>query len=162
MKTFLVVTIIFLSSFAIAGLVSGHGLGEETPMGSQMMFRMMEMMHGNLDKNETTDCAGLTDRELVEKGEEMMEQMMGKEAHERTEKTMTPEAHDNMRAMMGMWATGCVGDETMNTLMEKQGIVRPYGEDAKVQNQSGLIMVILGVIIGAVGGWAGNQLLRKR
>lgn len=149
-----------------AGFVYAHGPAEETPMGSQTMLRMMELMHGNIDKNRTVNCAGLSDAELIKRGEEMMEQMMGKETHEKIEEEMEKislKAHDDMHTMMGMWATGCVGDEAVNTMMGRYGISERLTElERKTQNQVGWPMVVLGVVLGAVGGWAGNQLLRKR
>lgn len=127
-----------------------------------MMSRMMNMMHDNIDANKALNCDDLSDDEMMEHGEVMMEEMMGREAHESAEAAMTQDAHDNTHTMMGMWATGCVGDETMNTLMDRYGISRGMTEKPQAQAQAGWTVVGLGVIIGVVGGWMGSQMFGKK
>lgn len=101
----------------------------------------MGILNGNLDKNRAVNCAGLNDAELIERGKEMMEQMMGREIHEKideeTEK-ISMKAHDDIHTMMGMRATGCVGDETVNTMMSRYGISQRLAElERKTQGQAG-------------------------
>lgn len=165
MRFILVIIISFGLLVIGATIVFAHGTGE-AESGSPMMFQMMEMMHGNLDKNRMIDCEMQSDAELIERGEEIMEQMMGHEAHEKVEEEMEKsgqEVHDNMHIMMGMWATGCIGDEAMNTLAERHGISQRLEElERKIQNQASWPMVVLGITVGAVGGLVVNQLLRKK
>ena len=121
------------------------------------MFRMMELMHGNLDGNRMVACDAVSDAVLLEKGEETMEEMVGGETHGRMEAVMTEEAHDNMHIMMGIWATGCVGEETLNTMMERGGAADRLEElEREVQNQTIWPAAILGAVVGVVGGWVGR------
>lgn len=141
-----------LSFFSIAlahGDEAAGAMGGMTAGGtsSAMVTQMQGMMHGDLDKNKTVDCKTISDADMMKHGEGMMQEMMGtKEAHEKAEEAMTKEGHDNMHTMMGMWATGCVGDEAAGTLMGR------YGAAPAAQNRSGSTGIVLGVIIGALIG----------
>jgi putative membrane protein len=54
-----------------------------------------------------TDCNQLNETELKEIGEELMEQMMGHEAHEAMEEAMGPGLSELMDLRMGSMYTGC-------------------------------------------------------
>lgn len=151
-------TIFFLG----ANVALAHG-GSGAAMGSPGMSRMMELMHGTLDEHKTLDCAALSDEEAIEAGEEMMESMMGLETHERVEAAMTEEAHDNTHTMMGMWATGCIGDEATNALMERKGVTQRLADlEREVKSRVDWSAVAISAAIGAVAGWLGHQFLRRR
>jgi len=155
-----VIYIVVLTVFSLSGwLVFAHGTETGTD-GSSGMMRMMDMMHESIDNNHDFNCESVSDMEMMEEGEEMMEEMMGHEDHEKMEEAMNEEDHDSMHTMMGMWASGCIGDETMNTMMERYSVPR-YLENG-YQNQTNWSSMLLGIILGLIGGWAGSQLLRKK
>ncbi len=144
--------------FAVLGVVSfavfaradaGHGDGDPHGSGSPIMARMMDMMHSNLNKTQAVDCNAVTDADLMERGEEFMEQMMGgdKEAHEKMEAAMNKEGHDNMHTMMGAWATGCVSDKVAGALAERAGA---SGKSAQGDKSVAVFAVLIGIIIGIV------------
>lgn len=162
MKTLFITVLGSTVLFLGANAVFAHG-GSGTAMGSQGMVRMMELMHGTLDEHKTLDCAALNDEEVIEAGEEMMESMMGLEVHERVEAVMTEEAHDNTHTMMGMWATGCIGDETTNALMERKGVTQRLSDlEKEVKGKVEWSVVAISAAIGAVVGWLGHQVLRRK
>jgi hypothetical protein len=164
MKIVLNISIIIAVLLFAAYAAFAHGPAGDSG-GLSMMSRMMEMMHGNIDANKSVDCKTLSGAELMEHGEEMMEQMMGHEDHERVEEAMEKDMqdHDAMHIMMGMWATGCVGDETMASLMDRGGITeRLEALERNVQNQVGWPAAAMGIVIGAIAGWMGSQLFRKK
>lgn len=49
MKTLIAFVVATALSLSITGLVSAHGPARDETGGSPMMFRMMELMHGNLE-----------------------------------------------------------------------------------------------------------------
>jgi len=149
--------------FTLSGqLAYAHGAENSAGMTSSGgMMKMMEMMHGNIDKNQSFDCNGASDMETMEKGEEMMEEMMGHDDHEKMEESLNEEDHDSMHTMMGMWASGCVGDEIVNTLMERHGVSDRF-DDNGFGGQADWQNITLGIIIGLIGGWAGGQFLKKK
>lgn len=120
-----------INIFAVVGLFvfvssgwSASAHGTDTGMsGSMGMMKMMDLMHEQMDDNQLFDCDKATDMEMMEEGEEMMDEMMGHEDHERVEEAMEKDMqdHDSMHMMMGMWSSGCVGDETMGTLAVRYG-----------------------------------------
>ena len=151
-----------------AGLVDAHGAvggAEEGIMGGGMMEMMMDMMHGNMDKNSALDCAGLSGEEVMEAGEDMMDVMMGHEDHERVEEAMEQDMadHDSMHTMMGMWVTGCVGDEVAGSLANRYGFSQRIADaERERSNQGGWSMVIIGALLGAVAGFLVSNVLKKR
>lgn len=166
MKSVITFAIAFTISMFATGPAFAHGPVGDESTGSPMMLRMMELMHGNIDRNKAINCAGLTDAELIEKGEEMMEQMLGKEVHGKIEEEMekiSMKAHDDMHTMMGMGATGCVGDETMNTLVGRQGLSQRLEElERRVQSRAGWPMVIGGITLGVIVGWVASHLTVRK
>jgi len=109
--------------FALSGW-SVYAHGTDTGMsGSMGMMKMMDLMHDHMDENQAFDCDKASDMEMMEEGEEMMEEMMGHEDHERIEEAMEVDMqdHDSLHMMMGMWSSGCVGEETMGTLATRYG-----------------------------------------
>lgn len=136
--------IVGLAVFAFLGLPAGqagwsvYAHGTDTGMsGSMGMMKMMEIMHENMDENQSMGCSGMSDMEMMEEGEEMMEEMMGHEDHERMEAAMNEEDHDSMHMMMGMWSSGCIGEETMGTLAARYGYDGMMGP-GMVQNNWGM------------------------
>lgn len=122
--------------FVLSGLPTGqagwsaYAHGTDTGMsGSMGMMKTMDLMHEQMDGNQLFDCDKATDMEMMEEGEEMMDEMMGHEDHERVEEAMEKDMqdHDAMHMMMGMWSSGCIGDETMNTLAVRYGYDRMNG-----------------------------------
>ena len=144
---------------------SAHAHGTDIEMsGSMGMMKMMDLMHDQMDNNQAFDCDKASDAEMMEEGEEMMEEMMGHEDHERVEEAMEKDMqdHDSMHMMMGMWSTGCVGDEAMNTLairygydngMTGSGMMQGYGMGGFGFVTSFLIWVILGLAIVGLWRW---------
>jgi len=118
---------VMVSVIALSGWsVNAHGTDSKMS-GSMGMMKMMDLMHGQMDNNQAFDCDKASDMEMMEHGEEMMEEIMGHEDHERVEEAMEKDMqdHDSMHMMMGMWSTGCVGDEAMNTLSTRYGYNMP-------------------------------------
>ena len=114
-----------IAAFAAPLVVFAHG-DEGAMMGGPSgpdAMGMMELMHEHMDQSSTMDCDTMTDETLMEHGEEMMEEMMGHEDHERVEEAMEVDMadHDAMHVMMGMAASGCFGDEIGAMLAEKYG-----------------------------------------
>src|SRR3989344_5077849 len=102
-KLFSVGLAVLVLVFAV-GTAYGHG--ESTGLsGSGGMMRMMDLMHDQMDNNQAFDCDKAGDEEMMEKGEEMMDEMMGHEDHERVEEAMDKDIqdHDSVHMMMGMW-----------------------------------------------------------
>ena len=123
MKKINILAVVSLLVFVLSGW-SADAHGTDTKAGGSMgMMKMMDLMHDQMDNNQTFDCNGASDMEMMEKGEDMMEEMMGHEDHERIEEAMEKDMqdHDNMHMMMGMWSSGCIGDKTMNTLAMRYG-----------------------------------------
>lgn len=164
-KLFLVSIFITVLGFS-TGLVSAHGTSVgDGMMGGGMMEMMMDMMHGSMDNYGSVDCAGLDDNEMMEAGEEMMDVMMGHEDHERVEEAMEKDMadHDSMHTMMGMWATGCVGDEVASSLANRYGFSQRISDaERERNNQSGWSMVIIGALLGAAAGFLVSNVLKKR
>lgn len=155
---FLVAGAAFLSIAIAPVAVLAHG-------GSgSMMGRMMDMMHGSIERNRSADCDVLSEEELMEAGEGMMEEMMGAADHERVEAALDrdPNDHDAMHTMMGMWATGCVGDETVDGLMERHGVRdRLDALERTAAQKPGWPGATIAAVIGAVVGGGAAMLLRK-
>src|SRR3989338_4901342 len=94
--------------FAVSGW-SVYGHGETTGMtGSAGMMDMMDLMHGSLDRNQAFDCESASDMEMMEEGEEMMDEMMGHEDHERIEEAMEVDMkdHDSMHMILHIYFHG--------------------------------------------------------
>lgn len=151
-----------------AGLVNAHSASngtDEGMMGGGMMETMMNMMHGSMDKNASVDCAAFSDDEIMEAGEDMMDEMMGHEDHERIEEAMEKDMadHDSMHTMMGMWATGCVGDRVAGSLANRYGFSQRISDAERERNsQGGWSMVIIGALLGAVAGFLASNVLRRK
>ena len=118
-----ILMIVGLLVFVLSGLsVNAHGT--DTGMsGSMGMMNMMDLMHEHMDENQAIDCDKVSDMEMMEHGEEMMDEMMGHEDHERIEEAMEKDMrdHDSLHMMMGMWSSGCVGEQNMSTLAVRYG-----------------------------------------
>lgn len=160
---------IFAAAFTLsAGLVNAHSASngtDEGMMGGGMMETMMNMMHGSMDSHQSVECGALSDDEMMEAGEEMMEQMMGHEDHERIEEAMEKDIadHDSMHTMMGMWATGCVGDEVAGSLANRYGFSQRISDAERERNdQNGWSMVIIGALLGAAAGFLVSNVLKKK
>jgi len=109
--------------FTLSGW-SAYGHGEAMGVsGSTGMMDMMDLMHDQVDSNQSVDCDTVSDVEMMEKGEDMMDEMLGHEDHERIEEAMEVDMkdHDSMHMMMGMWSSGCVGEENVQTLAVRYG-----------------------------------------
>ncbi|MBI2451042.1 MAG: hypothetical protein HYV52_01735 [Parcubacteria group bacterium] len=130
--------------------------------GSIMMTRMMEVMHSNFDKNQATSCSSVSDAEMMESGEKMMEEMMGSEDHEKFEGAISEKAHDDTHTMMGMWATGCVGDEVLNAIAGKYGFESGMMGLNGTRGRFGWSEVAVALIIGVAGGVIGSRIMRKK
>lgn len=157
MRTFIAV-MIGISALALPALVFAHG-GEGGMMGGpsgEMSQRMMTLMHEHMDETASMDCSSMSGDTLMEHGEEMMEDMMGKEDHEKVEAVMSQEDHDAMHAMMGMIASGCVGDEAAASIAKHYSFSK-----GQPRTGSGGTFAI-GLIAGAVLGVLGAGLFRKR
>jgi hypothetical protein len=135
--------------------VFAHG-NEGGMMGSGSRGEMMTLMHNHLDENAAINCDSVTDETLMEHGEELMEAMVGKEDHERIEKAMEEDMHDHdaMHMMLGMMATGCVGDEVGATLAAR------YTAPKARTGSTG--MFTIGLIGGLVLGFLGAGFFRKK
>jgi len=133
---------------------SAHGPAEDG--GGGMMLRMMDLMHGSIDRDSSLKCSGLGDKDLMERGEMMMEELMGHDDHERVEETMEKDItdHDAMHTMMGMWATGCVGDEVAASIGEHYGMRHTAAteEESGSFSSSWLFALAIGVMAGLVVG----------
>ena len=99
------------------------------------------------------DCDKLGDEDMMEQGEDMMDEMLGHEDHERIEEAMEKDMndHDSMHTMMGMWATGCIGDEAINTINSRSGTQSPLWAG-----------IVVGALAGFAGGWAGGMAFRRK
>src|SRR3989344_4918693 len=129
-----------IAAFAAPLVVFAHG-DEGAMMGGPSgpdAMGMMELMHEHMDQSSTMDCDTMTDETLMEHGEEMMEEMMGHEDHERVEEAME----------VGMAASGCFGDEIGAMLAEKYG-----ASAAPAARAGGNGMLAIGLIGGAVLGF---------
>ena|SRR3989344_7493907 len=152
--------------FVLSGW-SVYAHGTNTGMsGSMGMMKMMDLMHDQMDTNQAFNCDEASDAEMMEKGEDMMDVMMGHEDHERIEEAMEKDMsdHDNMHMMMGMWSSGCVGEETMGTLSTRYGYDNGMTGSGMMQGwgygmggfgfiTSFLIWVILGLAIVGLWRW---------
>lgn len=149
--------------FALSGSVYAHGTDTGTT-GSTGMMNMMDLMHEHMDENQAVDCDTVSDMEMMEHGEEMMEEVMGHEDHERMERSLNEEDHDSLHTMMGMWSSGCVGDETMNTLATRYGFSEQMGGPSASQGSTQVSWpsAFFGIIIGAVGFWVVGKFVNKK
>src|SRR3989344_9055338 len=138
--------------FALSGW-SVYAHGTDTGMsGSMGMMKMMDLMHDHMDENQAFDCDKASDMEMMEEGEEMMEEMMGHEDHERIEEAMEVDMqdHDSLHMMMGMWSSGCVGDETFGTLATHYNSDGGMMGPGMVQNNWGYGMGGFGFVTSAL------------
>lgn len=133
-----IIYVTVLAFMLFAGTAFAHGDPGDM-LGSAGMMSMMDMMHNSMDRNSSFDCNKASDMEMMEAGEEMMEEMMGHEDHERIEEAMEKDMndHDSLHMMMGMWASGCVGKETMSTLAVRYGFNEGMMGPGMVQNNWG-------------------------
>ena len=145
--------IVVFSLIASGGIVLAHG-EEHMGFGGPQTRAMLELMHEQMDHNRSAVCEEANDSIFIEKGEHMMETMMTTEQHERLEEEMeqiSPEFHDRMHTLMGMWSTGCVGDEVMLGLADRYGYMSPNQKEGRLSGDTGLAFIIGGLIGGAVG-----------
>src|SRR3989338_4523973 len=107
-------------------------------------------VYGHGETTGMTGSAGIM--EMMEEGEEMMDEMMGHEDHERIEEAMEVDMkdHDSMHMMMGMWSTGCVGEETFGTLATHYNSDGGMMGPGMVQNNWGYGMGGFGFVTSAL------------
>lgn len=154
-------TIVGLIIFALFN-VSAYAHGTDTEISSPTgIMGMMDLMHKHMDENRSIDCSNVGDVEMMEKGEDMMEEMMGHDDHEKMESSLNKSDHDSLHLMMGMWSSGCVGDENMNTMMERYGIPGNL-LNGGYRGQTNWTSVFGGIILGLIGGFAGSWALNKK
>src|SRR3989338_202611 len=138
--------------FTLSGW-SAYGHGEAMGVsGSTGMMDMMDLMHDQVDSNQSVDCDTVSDVEMMEKGEDMMDEMLGHEDHERIEEAMEVDMkdHDSMHMMMGMWSSGFVGEETFGTLATHYNSDGGMMGPGMVQNNWGYGMGGFGFVTSAL------------
>lgn len=149
------VNVVVFPFFALAHGEEGGMMGGPSGMMSE---RMMSLMHERLDASAVMDCDVMTDETFMEHGEEMMEEMMGHEDHERVEEAMEVDMadHDAMHVMMGMMESGCFGDEIGASIAERYKA--PSEPEARAGSGG---MLAVGLVGGVVLGFLGAGLRKK-
>lgn len=145
--------LVFALVFGLAGFFAlDAALAHEGRMlTGNSMQEMMEFMQGEMGENAGIDCQDLLSTNLIEAGETMMGGMMTSEQHEALEEKMeelSPDMHDRVHGMMGMWATGCVGEDMMAAMGDRYGY---FPQDTVVT--AALFGGIFGGILGGLVGW---------
>lgn len=149
-----------IAVFGFAGLALAHGGMEDMSATADVMMRMDATTTAMMLENRAVDCTTLNSKALIDKGEDMMGDMLGGDQakHERIETVMekeSPEFHDAMHILMGRSATGCFTDEQQKVIAAKL--------DAAPKGSSGQgTPLVAGLVIGALLGLVGASFMKKK
>ena len=110
------IVLAFLAGVIVALLISTVWNYLMLPMYGVGMpyYGMMPMMTGSMTNmmnyrvgEPPVDCSQFTAAQFEKMGDDLMEKMMGREAHEKIDASMAPQTLKMMHESMGRMATGC-------------------------------------------------------
>lgn len=163
-KIFLIAGIL---TFGLAATVSAHGMDETGTGTFDSMMKMDQMLEAGMMAHKDTNCASIDSKAMLDKGEGLMEMMLGGDAekHEKMEELMETEGgeefHDMMHIMMGRMSTGCFSDDEEKFISEKHTPIIATERETKTDRNNQLVFSAISLIGGIILGIALSSFLKR-